>query len=232
MQYEELAREVRELMLENHQDDLNVLNETLRITLAIMITCSGKLEGPQNQVKGFLAARSINSLKCALDLLSIGHYVEPITLTRGAQESWLVSEYINFDPDTAELLLADKPVAGFQRMANRIHPDKKALWINYQNGEGAYSILSSIAHPNNRRALMMAFNPDTGLLRIGPDYHEEHFRITLYYVLDVAMANALVIRELAHDLASHLDVEFQHILSDGLTKLKVILEWAEDKLAE
>lgn len=232
MQYEELAREVRELILKNHQDDLNVLNETLRITLAIINTCSGKLEGPQNQVKRFLAARSINSLKCALDLLSIGHYVEPIILTRGAQESWLVSEYINVDPDTAELFLADKPVTGFQRMANRIHPDKKAHWINYQNGEGVYSVLSSIAHPNKRRALMMAFNPDTGLLRIGPDYHEEHFRFTLYYVLDVAMANALVIRELAGDLASHLDGQFKPIVSDGLAKLKDILEWAKDKLAD
>ena len=228
MQYEELARDVKEVILENHQDDLNVLNEVRRITLIVMNTCVGRLKGPQNQVKRFLAARSINSLKCAFDLLSTGHYVEPITLARGAQESWLVSEYISVVPDAAELLLADKPVAGFQRMANKIHPDKKAHWINIEDGDGVYSILSSIAHPNKRRGLMMMFNPDTGLLRIGPDYNEKQFRYALYYVLDVSVMNCLVIRELAGDFASNLDGELQSIVQGAMAKLKEILEWTID----
>lgn len=232
MQYEEVVQEVRKVISKNHQDDLNVLNEVLRITLSVMNTCRGKLDGSQNQVKRFLAARSINSLKCAFDLLCTGHYVEPVILTRGAQEAWLVSEYVGVVPEAAELLLSDKPVAGFQRMVNRIHPDKKAQWINYESGKGVYSVLSSIAHLNRRRGLLMGFNPDTKLLRIGPDYHEEHFRFTLFYVLDVAIANALVIRELAGDFASHLDGEFKPIVRDALTKLTEVSDWAKDRLDE
>ncbi len=41
---------------------------------------------------------------------------------------------------------------------------------------------------------MLAFNQDLGLLLIGLDYHDRHFRLTLFWVLDISMPNALVIR--------------------------------------
>ena len=119
----------------------------------------------------------------------------------------------------------------FSVMADRLSEEKQAFWKDIDGHTGTYSLLSTISHPRYQ-ALLFATNPTTKLLRLGPDYNDEHFNLTSHYIL-MAIGNHLhVLVEMAADHASHLRDDVEEVMGEGLEELRRQFEWAQERLSE
>lgn len=125
-----------------------------------------------------LIALSYNSLRWAFELMRKGAYVQSISLSRGAWESWLAAAYFQFSP---ELTVADwrekrpspKEMRKFvsEQTAAEAEIDGDALRLALRD---LYSNYSDYSHPSARAldAIVRVQEDGTAWLRIGGEYDE------------------------------------------------------------
>jgi hypothetical protein len=73
-------------------------------------------------------------------------------------------------------------------MADRLPEPLRVWWKDDvpEGTEGVYGFLSTFAHPRNRLAKSMV-NPDSGTVKLGPDYDATLFVATAHYLTGVGI---------------------------------------------
>lgn len=156
-------------------------------------------DGQPREARLMLLTKTFNSMECARDLLLKGYYTQAITLIRTAWEDWLVCMDSMGHPETAVAVLGrGGRVPSFKKMAARL--DEEAFRSDWSEagGEGSYGVLSTYGHPR-ARALNALYNPETKMLRLGPDYDERLFLFTAHYLLNAGIRMAFFLAEAATD---------------------------------
>jgi len=229
---EALEEEARQNTLKVQFANLGIVNRHLGLYAKTLNTLNGKVD-PDDQLGRallLLGSRSFNSLRCAYDNLQMGYYAQAIILTRSALEDWLTLEDCRTEESTlTKLFKRGERMPRFSEMADRLDSEKQAFWKDIEGHEGIYGLLSSISHPRYR-ALLFATNPETTLLRVGPDYFDEHFNVTSHHIL-MAISNHLhVLVEMAGTEAEFLRDEIEEAMREGLEELKRLLRWAKSRI--
>ena len=142
----------------------------------------------REQVWVFLVTKSFNSMRWAFHLLQHGYYTQALTLIRTVWEDWLVCEDCVNRPDTVIATLGKGGrVPSFKKMADRMEEPLRSDWIGESQGdEGTYGVLSTFAHPR-ARAIHVIRNPESGVIRLGPNYDERLFLYTSHVLINAGI---------------------------------------------
>ena len=133
----------------------------------------------------FLATRSFNSLRIAVQTVERGNYQQALTLVRIAMEDQLVANDVENNPPTLAALLDGEGRLGrgdltFARMAERLSPKAKEVW-DYDYGW----VSKSAAHPRLESMQgLTTIGPGKQItLRPGGYYDEVEVDNVLYHLL-------------------------------------------------
>ena len=182
---------VRQTTLEHHGAWVSSLDRLLNGYLLVFKERGAftRTAGRDREYVWFLlSAKAFNSLRWSVHLLKTGYYHQALTLIRSVWEDWLVSVDSENHPCTVEAVLSKgKRIASFRTMADRLPGPLMQEWQDQPNGqEGSYGVMSTFAHPR-WRGLRMLIEPDSRLLRLGPQYEQTLFLITFIYLAEVAV---------------------------------------------
>ena len=137
-----------------------------------------KPDGRLESARIFLATRSFNSLRMALQVLERGYYQQAMALVRMAKEDQLVARDVEVQPSTLAALFGDEGRIGkFGKMAERVSVKAKAAW------DDDYGRLSRFgAHPrvDSLRGLVAYDSSGNVSLRAGGRYDEVWVVAVLY----------------------------------------------------
>ena len=143
---------------------------------------------PDNRIESarlFLATRSFNSLRTAIQVLERGYYQQAMALVRMAKEDQLVAQDIENNPPTLAALLDGKDKLGkgtltFGKMAERVSTKAKRVW------DDDYGMLSEYGAHTRLKSLRELVTTDPNgqiLLQAGGRYDEMWVNVVLYYAL-------------------------------------------------
>ena len=211
MAYSDFAVNTRQQSWEQEGEVLQTIQEVIDLHFALF-RYAGKLEYTEkNELQRVwfgLSTSAFHSLRVALYALESGYYSQCFTLTRAALEDWLVAFDCKSHPQTVEALLGSGGrVPAFRVMAERLPEDRKVLWRNGGDGDGAYGSLSTFAHPR-QRALEATVGGD-GTALIFPAYNEIRFALAAKLLLQVALLMLEFVERLADYLTTPASQEWK-----------------------
>ena len=143
---------------------------------------------PDNRLESaslFLATRSYNSLRTALQVLERGYYQQAMALVRMAQEDQLIALDAENYPKTLSALLDGDGKLGrgdlaLTEMAKRVSPMVKDAW---DHDYGALSMYGAHPRVGSLQGLVTVGTGEHLVLRSGGHYDEMWVNIVLYFML-------------------------------------------------
>ena len=230
---EGMEEHTRHITLDVEFGTLDIINKHLGLYLKLFHTMKGNIdpEDETNRAQRFLGSRSWNSLRCAYHQLQIGYCTQAIILTRSAMEDWLVLEDGRSNPSTFQKLFDGERMPSFSVMADRLPEANKVFWKDIDGHDGVYSLLSTISHPRYR-ALLLAVNPETSQLKVGPDYNAEHFILVSHQTLFAISHHLIYLADVAAVDAFGLKEEIMQITGDGMTELRRQAAWVNETASD
>ena len=165
-----------------HARELSIAEKALDQILRGLSDFGSEKQKPDNRLESarlFLATRSFNSLRTAVQVLERGYYQQAMTLVRMAREDQAVALDIEHPPTLAALLDGEGKLT-LGKMAKRVSAKTKEVW------DDDYGMLSEYgAHPRREslRALVVDGPDGQILLRPGGRYDETWSNVVLYYIL-------------------------------------------------
>ncbi len=180
--------ETASTMRARHARELSAAEEGLDQILRGLSDFGSEKQKPDNRLESarlFLATRSFNSLRTAVQVLERGYYQQAMTLVRMAMEDRVVALDIEHHPPTLAALLDGEGKLGrgnltLGKMAERVSAKTREVWHD------DYGMLSEYgAHPRLKSLReLVADGPDGQiLLRPGGLYDEMWSNVVLYYTL-------------------------------------------------
>ena len=181
---DEVAAKIRT----SHARELKVVDAALEQILRGFRDFASRKQRPDNRLERarlFLATRSFNSLRMAVQTVGRGNYQQALTLVRMAMEDGVVANDVENNPPTLAALLdgegrLSKGDLAYARMAERLSPKAKEVW------DDDYGWVSkSAAHPRleSMRGLTTSGPDKQTILRPGGYYDEVEVVNVLYYLL-------------------------------------------------
>lgn len=154
-----------------------------------------------------LIANAINALRCSLNLLLKGYYVQGTTLIRTVHESRLVVNYIKVKPQEAGLFLENsKRAPSFSQIRqelDNIFPMPQEPFSKWTSGW--YSLMSTSAHPLHGMVVALTNRGSEGpKVHYGPHY-DNRFLAYVYLFLQEGMLMLATLADIVND--QRLDVE-------------------------
>ena len=205
---EVIENEVASTILENHSHELEVIYEALEQVLRGFNEFSDRKERTDNKLEGarvFLAIKSFNSLRVAMNELERGYTQQALTLIRTVMEDQLVVEDAENYPATLEALFDDTDKLGkgkltFSNMAQRVSPKAKEVW------DSNYRFVSRFAaHPRNLsiRKLITVDSDGKIILRPGSHYDRVEVNTVIFYTLGELLKVMATMAKLTHSVRSN-----------------------------
>ena len=188
MAVDEADAETAAIIRERHAREFSAVEAALDDILRGLFDFGSQKLKPDDRLESarlFLATRSFNSLRTAVQVLERGYYQQAMTLVRMAKEDQLVALDSESNPAALSALLDDKDKIGrgdfsLGKMAERVSAKTKEVW------DDDYGMLSRYgAHPR-RGSLeeLVEIGPDGKMiLRPGSHYDETWVGVVLYYTL-------------------------------------------------
>ena len=182
------AAETASIIRERHAREFSAVEAALDDILRGLSDFGSRKQKPDNRLESarlFLATRSFNSLRVALQVLERGYYQQAMALVRMAQEDQMVALDSESHPATLSALLDDDSKLGrgdlaLGKMAERVSAKTKETW------DDDYGMLSRYgAHPRRGSIEeLVEVGPDGQIvLRPGSHYDETWVNVVLYYIL-------------------------------------------------
>ena len=180
--------ETAAIIRERHAREINAVEAALDEILRGFSDFGSHRQKPDNRLESarlFLATRSFNSVRTALQVLERGYYQQAMALVRMAKEDQMVALDSESNPATLSALLDGNGKLGsgdlaLGKMAERVSAKTKQVW------EDDYGLLSHYgAHPRRGsiEELVEIGSDGQVVLRAGSHYDEVWVNIALYYML-------------------------------------------------
>ena len=174
-------------MRARHARELSAAEKALDQILRGLSDFGSKKENPENRLESarlFLATRSFNSVRTALQVLGRGYYQQAMALVRMAKEDQLVAQDIESHPPTLDALFDGEGKIGkgklaLEKMAERVSPKTKVAWDDDYGGLSKFG-----THPRveSMQGLVITDSDGRMTLRAGGHYDEVWINFVLYHL--------------------------------------------------
>ena len=174
-------------MRARHARELSAAEKALDQILRGLSDFGSKKENPENRLESarlFLATRSFNSVRTALQVLGRGYYQQAMALVRMAKEDQLVAQDIESHPPTLDALFDGQGKIGkgklaLEKMAERVSPKTKVAWDDDYGGLSKFG-----THPRieSMQGLVITDSDGRMTLRAGGHYDEVWINFVLYHL--------------------------------------------------
>lgn len=179
------ARLVEKTTCEQEPEIVGLMKDSIGIFADGFSAAKGSDSSDEALAKMSLLSHSFGTLKCSVDTVLRGYYVQSMNLLRIVYENWIAYKYLEKNPDKAILWIRpskkNKP-PGHAAMLQEIDDDYSPLKGKMK---GWYKTLCSFAHTDPLNLLSQISTvevPGETSIHFGATYNKELFRTSAYSI--------------------------------------------------
>ncbi len=204
---------------EKHQRELDIFTNIQSVfTNGFSSIPTFKYEDDSEYIWLLILMRTLNSIRCSIDLMLKGYYSQSMSIIRTITEDYFVCGTVKDNEKVRDCLLRDKRMPKYNKLATQMG----ALSIY----KGDYHYQSKFTH-STRLSLRILYDLGSKTLKVAPSYDETLFLLCAESLMRVSLCMFEILANLLTNLDkgkaqswSDNNIANAHLVTDWLSELR------------